>query len=425
MILNLKYESFDYYEYLKNLFPNSYLTEDEKQIIIGIDCEYYDSKKYTYEDIRKHLTTKKTISEFAGLFGVISYDSIHFFEEIPEIKKEQYYFPKFIFADAKAYLHFDKFAKVFSLYSTDNKYLSLIQEFKKTESSGINNVKSNILTDVKKERDMFYKNIAKAKEYIANGDIFQVVLSSQLLVESSIDPFSFYKELSIKNPSPYMFYFSTPYGDVIGSSPEILFKVEEKKIFIAPIAGTRPRGKNHIEDSTLAKDLLEDEKELAEHKMLIDLARNDIGKFSKPGSVKVENPMHIEYFQHVMHIVSNVYGELKDDIDVLDIISTVFPAGTLSGAPKIRAMEIISELEEYKRNVYGGGIGFIHYNGNSQIAIIIRTAFYKNRNYFIQSGAGIVYDSISENEYKEILQKRKSLTSILKIIEKEWLRWFY
>ena len=239
------------------------------------------------------------------------------------------------------------------------------------------------------------------------------MLSSQIIIESDYDPYDFYMELTEKNPSPYMFYFPTPYGTVIGSSPEILLKIEDKQIFIAPIAGTRPRGRDPEEDKILARELLNDDKELAEHRMLIDLARNDIGKFSSPGSVKVKNPMHVEYFQHVMHIVSDVYGELADGTDIFDVISTAFPAGTLSGAPKIRAMEIISELELHKRNIYGGGIGFLHYNGNSQIAIIIRTAFYKDKKYYIQSGAGIVYDSDPEKEYLEILHKRKSLTGIL------------
>lgn len=416
MILELKQDPFDYYKHIKSIFPDSYLTEDNKKIIIGIDCDYYDSESCTYDDIRAHIISKKGLSDFSGLFGVLSYETIHYFERINEIDKTQYFFPKFIFSDAKAYLHYDKQKSVYTFFGNSEKYLIHIKSFCKNIENFTKERKitSVVITDEKKEEKLFKENIEKAKNYIRNGDIFQVVLSSQLLIESDLDPLDFYKKLSLQNPSPYMFYFPTPYGDVIGSSPEILLKLEDKKIFIAPIAGTRPRGKDKNEDNLLAEELLNDEKELAEHKMLIDLARNDISKFSVPGSVTVENPIHIEYFQHVMHIVSEVYSIKKDNADIFDVISAAFPAGTLSGAPKIRAMEIIAELEEYKRNVYGGGIGFIHYNGNSQIAIIIRTAFYNNNQYFIQSGAGIVYDSVPENEYQEIRQKRKSLTNIFK-----------
>ena len=236
-----------------------------------------------------------------------------------------------------------------------------------------------------------------------------------------MDSLDFYRELSAANPSPYMFHFPTEYGDVVGSSPEILVDIFSDNIYIAPIAGTRPRGKDANEDEFLAKDLLNDPKECAEHRMLVDLARNDIGKFSETGSVLVKNLMHIKHYQHVMHIVTEVYGKKRKDSTIFDILSSAFPAGTLSGAPKIRAMEIIAELETFKRNIYGGGIGFLHYNGDMQIAIIIRTAFFHNKNkdsvknVFIQSGAGIVYDSVKETEYNEICHKR---ASILNIFEK-------
>ena len=265
------------------------------------------------------------------------------------------------------------------------------------------------------------------------GDIFQVVLSEQLCLESNIDSLEFYKKLAKANPSPYMFHFPTKYGDVVGSSPEILAEILFNNIYIAPIAGTRPRGKDANEDAFLAQDLLNDPKECAEHRMLVDLARNDIGKFTRQGSVIVKNMMHVKHYQHVMHIVSEVFGQKRNDVSLFDIISSVFPAGTLSGAPKIRAMEIIGELEEYKRNIYGGGIGFLHFNGNMQLAIVIRSAFFANRNnaadnisgkntsegnnvskVFIQSGAGIVYDSIKEKEYEEITHKRASVLNIFK-----------
>jgi anthranilate synthase component 1 len=414
MILNLELKASDCYRYIKKIFPNSYLTEDSKQVIIGIDVNYLDSKTYSYEELRKFVKSQKGIADFSGLFGVFSYEIIHYFEDIKKKSNSEYYYPEFVFADAQAYLYFDKKNSSFSFFGDAEKYSELILNLKEGIKNIISNSSKNfkIISNEGEKKKIFLDSVDKAKEYIKKGDIFQVVLSSQIILESDFDPYDFYEELSAKNPSPYMFYFPAPYGTVIGSSPEILVKIENKQLFIAPIAGTKPRGKNAEEDRILADKLLNDEKELAEHRMLIDLARNDIGKFSKPGSIRVEDPMHIEYFQHVMHIVSNIYGELLEDSDIFDVLSTAFPAGTLSGAPKIRALEIIAELETHKRNIYGGGIGFLHYNGNSQIAIIIRTAFYKDKKYYIQSGAGIVYDSVPENEYLEILNKRKSLTGI-------------
>ena len=415
MIIKPKCEAADCFKYIKKVFPNSYLAEDNRQIIIGIDVVYFDSDTYTYSDLRELVKSRKSIAEFSGLFGVFSYETIHYFEKINRKEKAEYDYPEFIFSDAGAYLHFDKKNSEFSFFGDTEKYSDLLLQLKDVASAekSENNKSFKILSNESEKKNIFLKNVNEAKEYIKKGDIFQIVLSSQIIIESDYDPYDFYMELTEKNPSPYMFYFPTPYGTVIGSSPEILLKIEDKQIFIAPIAGTRPRGRDPEEDKILARELLNDDKELAEHRMLIDLARNDIGKFSSPGSVKVKNPMHVEYFQHVMHIVSDVYGELADGTDIFDVISTAFPAGTLSGAPKIRAMEIIAKLELHKRNIYGGGIGFLHYNGNSQIAIIIRTAFYKDKKYYIQSGAGIVYDSDPEKEYLEIQHKRKSLTGIL------------
>ena len=415
MVINLEYEAALCFRHIKNICPNSYLAEDNRQIIIGIDAVYFDSEKYSYEDLRKYTGSQKGEADFAGLFGVFSYEIIHYFEEINKKENSEYYYPEFVFADAGAYIHFDKKSSVFSFFGDTKKYSDLLLCLKGNipPRKSAHNKSFTILGNESEKKDIFLKNVNKAKEYIRSGDIFQIVLSSQIIIESDFDPYDFYMELAEKNPSPYMFYFPSPYGTVIGSSPEILLKIEDNKIFTAPIAGTRPRGQNPEEDKILARELLNDDKELAEHRMLIDLARNDIGKFSIPGSVKVKNPMHIEYFQHVMHIASDVCGELTDGTDIFDVLSTAFPAGTLSGAPKIRAMEIIAELEQRKRNIYGGGIGFLHYNGNSQIAIIIRTAFYKDKKYYIQSGAGIVYDSDPEKEYQEILNKRKSLTAIL------------
>ena len=277
----------------------------------------------------------------------------------------------------------------------------------------------HIHTDLQQESEHFGAIVEKAKEYIRSGDVFQVVLSEQLCLATNLDSLTFYRLLSQANPSPYMFHFPTPYGDVVGSSPEILVDITGNQIHIAPIAGSRPRGKDANEDVRLEQELLNDPKECAEHRMLVDLARNDIGKFAEKGSVSVKNMMHVLRYQHIMHIVSDVYGNKRADVSPFEVISIVFPAGTLSGAPKIRAMELIGELETYARNVYGGGIGFLHFNGNVQLAIVIRSAFFeaahpnsRQQRVFIQAGAGIVYDSVPEREYAEIQHKRASVLNI-------------
>ena len=426
-------EAVHYYSIIRDKFKNSYLAEDANQIIIGIDCDYIDSYEYSYKTLELFFSNQKAIAPFAGLFGIFSYETIHFFEKIEKKEKSQFEFPQFVFANAKAYLHYSKISKMYTFYGDEEKYYNFLETESFTEKTAENEILYKIETDLDKEKEHFYDIVEKAKEYIKMGDIFQVVLSEQLCLESNIDSLEFYKKLAKANPSPYMFHFPTKYGDVVGSSPEILAEILFNNIYIAPIAGTRPRGKDANEDAFLAQDLLNDPKECAEHRMLVDLARNDIGKFARQGSVIVKNMMHVKHYQHVMHIVSEVFGQKRNDVSLFDIVSSVFPAGTLSGAPKIRAMEIIGELEEYKRNIYGGGIGFLHFNGNMQLAIVIRSAFFANRNnaadnisgkdtsegnnvskVFIQAGAGIVYDSVKEKEYEEITHKRASVLNIFK-----------
>ncbi|EAJ9231440.1 anthranilate synthase component I family protein, partial [Campylobacter coli] len=246
----------------------------------------------------------------------------------------------------------------------------------------------------------------KAKEYLLSGDIFQVVLSKQLCIEHNFDSFEFYETLSELNPSAYMFYFPTQYGVVLGSSPEFLLKIKNKEIFLAPIAGTRNLDENS-DILKLEKDLLSDEKELSEHKMLVDLARNDASKFGT--NTRVENLFSITRNKFVMHIVSEVYATMDKQANIFDIIGAVFPAGTLSGAPKIRALEIINELENLDRGVYGGAVGFLNFNEDVVLAIIIRSAFFKENKAFIASGAGIVLQSDPQKEYEEICAKRKAL----------------
>ena len=429
-----------YYSVIREKFEKSYLAEDANQIIIGIDCDYIDSYEYNYKTLELFYNNQKSIAPFAGLFGVFSYETIHFFEKIEKKEKSQFEFPQFIFANAKAYLHYSKISKTYTFYGDKEKYYTFLEKDTSYEKNFEEKLFYKIKTDLNKEKEHFYDMVEKAREYIKDGDIFQVVLSEQLCLESNMDSLEFYRKLAEANPSPYMYHFPTKYGDVVGSSPEILAEILSNNIYIAPIAGTRPRGRDANEDSLLAQDLLNDPKECAEHRMLVDLARNDIGKFAEKGSVIVKNMMHVKHYQHVMHIVSEVFGQKRNDVSLFNIVSSVFPAGTLSGAPKIRAMEIIGELEEYKRNIYGGGIGFLHFNGNMQLAIVIRSAFFTNKDYlsenfskeelpeensdffrksdvsnvFIQAGAGIVYDSIKEKEYEEITHKRASVLNIFK-----------
>ena len=343
-----------YYSIIRKKFEKSYLAEDANQIIIGIDCDYVDSYEYNYKTLELFYNNQKSIAPFAGLFGVFSYETIHFFEKIEKKEKSQFEFPQFIFANAKAYLHYSKISKTYTFYGDKEKYYTFLEKDTLHEKNFEEKLFYKIKTDLNKEKEHFYDMVEKAREYIKDGDIFQVVLSEQLCLKSNMDSLEFYKKLTEANPSPYMYHFPTKYGDVVGSSPEILAEILSNNIYIAPIAGTRPRGKDANEDSLLAQDLLNDPKECAEHRMLVDLARNDIGKFAEKGSVIVKNMMHVKHYQHVMHIVSEVFGQKRNDVSLFNIVSSVFPAGTLSGAPKIRAMEIIGELEEYKRNIYGG-----------------------------------------------------------------------
>lgn len=263
----------------------------------------------------------------------------------------------------------------------------------------------------------FIKAVESAKRYIFDGDIMQVVLSQRTSKIFSASPLALYRALRNLNPSPYMFYYN--FGDfhVVGASPEILVRLESDTVTVRPIAGTRKRGNTTQEDDRLAADLLSDPKECAEHLMLMDLGRNDIGRVSEIGSVKVTENMQIENYSHVMHIVSNVDGKLKAGLSAIDVLRATFPAGTVSGAPKVRAMEIIDELEKFKRGIYAGAVGYLGFNGDMDLAIAIRTGIIKNGNLYVQAGAGIVADSVPENEWIETRNKAKALLQAAEIAE--------
>ncbi|MDO5140729.1 MAG: anthranilate synthase component I [Eubacteriales bacterium] len=262
-------------------------------------------------------------------------------------------------------------------------------------------------------KEQYCKMVEKAKEHIREGDIFQIVLSNRLSAEFEGSLFNTYRVLRTINPSPYMFYFSGTDVEVAGASPETLVKLQNGILHTFPLAGTRPRGRNEKEDRLLEAELLKDEKELAEHNMLVDLGRNDLGKISRFGSVKVEKLHSIEKYSHVMHIGSTVRGEIREDRDAIDAVEAVLPAGTLSGAPKIRACQLIAELENNKRGIYGGAIGYIDFAGNMDTCIAIRIAYKKNGRIFVRSGAGIVADSVPEKEYQECINKAQAVINAL------------
>jgi len=264
-----------------------------------------------------------------------------------------------------------------------------------------------------------YENaVDTIKNYIVNGDAMQVVLSQRLSIPFESKPINLYRALRSLNPSPYMYFLDLGDFQIVGSSPEILVRLEENIVTVRPIAGTRPRGITETEDLALENDLLQDPKELAEHLMLIDLGRNDVGRVADMGSVNLTDKMIIERYSHVMHIVSNVTGRLKKDMNAIDVLRSTFPAGTVSGAPKIRAMEIINELEPVKRGVYSGAVGYISWNGNMDTAIAIRTAVIKDKTLHIQAGAGIVADSIPQNEWDETMNKGRAIFKAVSLAEK-------
>lgn len=266
-------------------------------------------------------------------------------------------------------------------------------------------------------KEQYCSMVEKAKHYIYEGDIFQVVLSNRIDADFEGSLLDTYRVLRSTNPSPYMFYFSSDDMEVAGSSPETLVKLEDGILHTFPLAGTRPRGATDEIDKQLERELLADEKELSEHNMLVDLGRNDLGKISEFGSVEVEQYMEILRFSHVMHIGSTVRGIIRSDLHALDAVDAVLPAGTLSGAPKIRACEIINELENNKRGIYGGAVGYIDFSGNLDVCIAIRLCFKKNGRVFVRSGAGIVADSIPENEFNECINKAKAVTNALTIAQ--------
>jgi len=364
--------------------------------------------------------------------GYFSYDSIRYIEKIPNkciddlklpdvrllrprtlvihdnLKKKIFYIIN-IFNDEKISNYKEKYLEIESEIND-----LLIQASLEKNNSYKSKKKTNIRVKSNTTKKKFLSMVNKAKKYIKIGDIFQVVLSQRFEARLSKKPLEVYKKLRVTNPSPFMYFFNFEDFQIIGASPEILVRLRDNKITVRPIAGTRPRGKNTKEDNFFAKDLLQDKKELSEHLMLLDLGRNDAGKVSKIGTVKVTESFMIEKYSHVMHIVSNVIGVYNKKYSKFKSLLAGFPAGTVSGAPKIRAMEIIDELETTKRKVYAGGIGYFSANGEFDTCIALRTAVAKNKKFYVQAGAGIVADSNPVKEYEETVNKAKALLAALK-----------
>ncbi|MBI2844242.1 MAG: anthranilate synthase component I [Armatimonadetes bacterium] len=369
-----------------------------------------------------------------GAVGYIGYDMIRFFENLPDSTDDDLDLPDCVFAFTDTLLIFDHVRhKIRVLVNArvdgdpdtayDESIVKIDQLVERLKApapqpdpapavAGQREVTSNFAS-----KEDFERAVSNCKNYIAAGDVIQVVLSQRFSVPVAADPFDVYRALRSVNPSPYMYYLSFDDLKLIGSSPEILVTEERGKVIIRPIAGTRPRGKTDDEDRSLEEELLADEKECAEHIMLVDLGRNDIGRVCRYGSVNVDQMMVIERYSHVMHIVSNVEGRLMPDKDQFDLLRATFPAGTVSGAPKIRAMEIIDELEPTRRGTYAGAIGYFSYSGDMDTCITIRTILIKNGTAYIQAGAGIVADSVPEREYQETVNKATAMIRALEMAE--------
>jgi len=363
--------------------------------------------------------------------GYFSYDSIRYVEKIPNNCKDDLKLPDVRLLRPKTLIIHDNLKKkIFYIINTfsDEKILNYKVKYLEIEAeindlliqasleknNSYKNSKINIKVKSNTTKGKFLKMVHKAKKYIKIGDIFQVVLSQRFETKLTKTPLEIYKKLRVTNPSPFMYFFNFEDFQIIGASPEILVRLRDNKITVRPIAGTRPRGINSKQDNFFAKDLLQDKKELSEHLMLLDLGRNDAGKVSKIGTVEVTDSFMIEKYSHVMHIVSNVMGVYNKKYSKFKSLLAGFPAGTVSGAPKIRAMEIIDELETTRRKVYAGGIGYFSANGEFDTCIALRTAVAKNKKFYVQAGAGIVADSNPIKEYEETVNKAKALLSALK-----------
>lgn len=386
-------------------------------------------------DYLNAITVKKVASALpfaGGAIGFVAYDMIALYEDIGSIPEDTIGTPDMHFFVYESYVIFDhKKEKVYvvedniySQRSNDAVRQSLGQVVTDLQTQAPNEFSPQHLQSLHFkhhiEKEKFEEMVNKAKALIRQGDMFQCVLSQRFSADFDGDPLDYYRNLRVTNPSNYLYFYDFGDYQIIGASPESLVSVKHGEVVTNPIAGTRPRGKNEIEDAELVQDLLADEKETAEHRMLVDLGRNDIGKIAKIGTVQVSKYMDVEFFRYVMHITSLVKGELLDELTAMDALKSTLPAGTVSGAPKIRAMKRIYELEQEKRGIYAGAIGYLSASGDMDFAITIRTMIIKNAKAYVQAGGGVVYDSVAENEFYESVNKAKAMT---RIGESQWYYW--
>lgn len=404
----------------------------------------YDSKD-PLEELNRYASQWK-YPDLSGLplfqgggVGYISYDMFRTVENLPNCPKNDLHIPDILFGFHEVLLAFDHAKRIMTIVvhadlahdNADNAFKKAIKKIDETLQRlkkaihlplvAYENIDGPLKVKYKSNvsKQKFIKDVKAIKEHIKAGDIFQCVLSQRLETNLKASPLNVYRALRAVNPSPYMFYLKFKELMLLGSSPEILVSVDQKrKITVRPIAGTRHRGANEAEDLALASELLADPKEIAEHTMLVDLARNDIGRVANYKSIKIDERMIVEYYSHVMHIVSTVSGKLKNNLNLMDAFKACFPAGTLTGAPKIRAMQILDRLETTKRGPFGGGVGYIDYRGHMDTCITIRTILLKNGKAYVQAGAGIVADSVPENEYQETLNKTRGMLKAIEVAEK-------
>ena len=402
------------------------LYTDSNQKVNVLQESPFDFLKSYYKkiDFNAYRTKEKEleVAYIDGFIGYIGYDMVNVFEPVLEksmanlidqttIPDMDLILPKLIAVIS----HKNSTITLISALSEfQNKFLSIEKALKSPyHYTPLSPIQNDLGGDFIHTKEHFFSMIDKSKEMIKSGDVFQILMTNRYIRHAKIDPFSFYRVLRIKNPSPYMYLME--YGDfsIVGSSPEVMVRLNNGDILLRPIAGTRKRGINNQRDLELEDELLNDPKELAEHLMLIDLGRNDVGRVAKPGTVRVEDMMHVERYSHVMHIVSDVHAQLRDDKDMFDLLAATFTAGTMTGAPKIRSMQLIADLEKVKRSFYSGTIGYFGFDGNMDSAITIRTALIKEDKIILQAGAGIVADSVHELEYLEVTNKLGALTSTI------------
>ena len=418
------------------VFKNKNGVSQLQNLVTG-DTDHFSGDPFQFlkDILRKYVNTPAYHTPFIndGLFGYLSYDSIRHIERLPEMATDDINLPDIhLFIPQKVIVFDNLYNKINIIYfviPTGDKEKEYRQA-KKNIRDIIDQIQTQHLSrnghqvkpktgryESNLKKSEFKKIVSKTKEYIKKGDIFQGVLSQRLKVNTQIPSFDIYRALRVINPSPYMFYLELDGLQVLGSSPETLVKLNNGKVEVKPIAGTRKRGANEKEDELLIKDLLADPKERAEHTMLVDLGRNDIGKIAKYGSVQVDDLMITEKYSHVIHIVSSVSGTLRNGMDSIDVFKACFPAGTVSGAPKVRAMELIEELEPTRRSIYAGAAGYFSFDGSMDVCIAIRTIYVKDGSAYLQAGAGIVADSIPEKEYEETINKARGLLKAIEYAE--------